>query len=66
VPEGTLLYPANSPDSGLGKGHGVILVETGELLDFVVAVAAIHTLAKDMQRKQLHQLRENDFSGIHD
>jgi hypothetical protein len=23
-------------------------------------------MAKDMERKELHHLRENDFSGIHD
>ncbi len=32
----------------------------------VVAVVAIYALAKYMERKKLHHLRKNDFSGIHD
>jgi hypothetical protein len=54
------------PIGDLGKGHGVILVETCKFFDFVVAVVAIHALAKDMERKKLHHLRKNHFSGIHD
>jgi len=38
----------------LGKGHAEILVETGEFLDFEIALIAIHTLVKDVERKMLH------------
>jgi hypothetical protein len=38
------------------------LIETGELLDLVVAAVSIYALAKDMERKKLHHLRKNKFS----
>jgi molybdenum cofactor biosynthesis enzyme len=41
------------------------LIEAGELFDVVVAVVTIYALVKDVERKKLHYLRENDFSGIH-
>lgn len=53
------------PVSDLGKGHAVILVETGELLGLVVAVVTIQALVKDVERKKFHHLRENDLFGIH-
>ena len=57
--------PQSLPVSDLGKGHAVILVETDELFDFVVAVVTIHALMKNVERKKFHQLRENDLSGIY-
>jgi len=65
-PKARFYVPQALPIGDLCKGHAVILVETGELLDLVVAVVAIHALMKHMERKKLHDLRENDFSGIHD
>jgi hypothetical protein len=41
------------------------LIEAGEFLDLVVAMVMIYALVKDVERKKLHHLRENDFSGIH-
>ncbi len=41
-----------------------MVVKIREIL--VVAIVAIHALAKDMETKKLHHLRKNDFSGIHD
>jgi hypothetical protein len=64
-PQACFYVPQAFPIGDLGKRHAVILVETGELLDLVVAVVAIHTLTENMQRKKLHDLRENNFSGIH-
>ena len=57
--------PQALPVSDLGKGHAVILFESGELFDFVVAVVTIHALVKDVERKKFHHLGENVIPGIH-
>jgi len=57
--------PQTLPVCDLGKGHAVILIEAGEFLDLVVAMVMIYALVKDVERKKLHHLRENHFSGIH-
>ena len=49
----------------LSEGHAQILVETKELLDFEVAFVSADTLVEDVERKMLHDLRENEFSGVH-
>jgi hypothetical protein len=41
------------------------LVETGELLDLEVAIVTIDTLMKNVERKMLHYLGENEFAGVH-
>lgn len=64
-PKAGLDMPQALPVSDLGKGHAVILPQTGELFDLVVAVVTIYALVKDVVRKKLHHLRENDFSGVH-
>ncbi len=60
-----LRYPAGSPGRQLGKGHTEILVETGKLLDLEVAIVATDALMKNMERKMLHNLRENELAGVH-
>jgi hypothetical protein len=57
--------PQALPVGDLGKGHTVILIEAGELLDFVVAMVMIYALVKDVEWKKFDHLRKNDFSGIH-
>jgi len=49
----------------LGEGHAQILVEAGKLLDFEIALITSDTLVKNVERKMLHYLRENKFSGVH-
>ena len=53
------------PVSKLSKGHTEILVEAGKLLDFEVATVATDALMKNMERKMLHHLRENELAGVH-
>jgi hypothetical protein len=49
----------------LSEGHAKILVETEELLDFEVALVTVDALVESVERKMLHDLRENKFSGVH-
>jgi len=49
----------------LGEGHTEILVETGKLFDLEVAVVTSDTLMKDVERKMLHYLGENELAGVH-
>jgi len=51
--------------SQLGKSHTEIMVEAGKLLDLEIAIVAIDALMKNMEWKMLHNLRENELSGIH-
>ena len=48
----------------LGKCHAEILVEAGKLFDLEVAIVAIDTLMKHVERKMLHYLRKNDLAGV--
>lgn len=41
------------------------MVEAGKILDLEVAVVAIDASMKNMERKMLHHLGENEFSCIH-
>jgi hypothetical protein len=45
--------------------HAKILVEAGEFLDLEVAIVTVYTLVKDVERKVLHHLRENEFAAVH-
>jgi len=49
----------------LSEGHAQVLVETEELLDFEVASVTVDALVESVERKMLHDLRENKFSGVH-
>lgn len=49
----------------LGEGHTQILAEAGKLPDLEVAIIASDTLVKDVERKMLHHLGEDNFPGIH-
>ena len=57
--------PQALPIGQLGKGHTEILVEAGKLLDLEVATVATDALMKNMERKMLHHLRENELAGVH-
>ena len=49
----------------LSESHAEIVVEAGEFLDLEIALIAIHTFVEDVERKMLHHLREDNFSGVH-
>jgi len=53
------------PQHFMGEGHTEILVETGKLLDLEIAIVTIDTLMKNVERKMLHYLGENEFAGVH-
>jgi hypothetical protein len=45
----------------LRKGHAQKLIPAGEAFDLVVAVVALHALAKFVRGEKIHQLGENSF-----
>ncbi len=49
----------------LGEGHTEVLAEAGKLLDLEVAIVAIDTLMKNVERQMLHYLGENELAGVH-
>jgi hypothetical protein len=51
--------------SELSEGHTEELIETGELSYFEIALVFDHTAAKNWQRHKVHNLRENQSSGVH-
>jgi hypothetical protein len=57
--------PEAFPVGQFSKGHTEVMVEAGKLLDLEVAIVAIYALMKDVEREMLHNLRENELSGVH-
>jgi hypothetical protein len=49
----------------LREHHAQILVETGGVLDLVLAVIASHAAPEGRQRQVLHDLRENELALVH-
>jgi len=49
----------------LGKGQAEKLVPARKALDLVVAVVALYALAKLVDGEEIHQLRENSPTSIH-
>ena len=49
----------------LGKGHGKELIETGEVLNFVVAVVRVHATSKRAQWQVSHELCKNELALMH-
>ena len=64
-PEAGLDVPQAFPIGQLGKGHAEILIPTREALDFVVAVVSLDTLAKIVYGQEVHQLREDCTTNVH-
>lgn len=54
------------PVGQLREGHAQILVETGEVLDLVLAAVACDTATKRGQRQMRHDLRKNEFARVHE
>jgi len=52
--------------SDLRKGHAKVLIQAGELLHFVIALIPGNATPKGMQWHEVHDLRENEFAGVHD
>jgi len=51
--------------SELGEGHTEELIEAGKLSCFEIALVFVHATVKDWQRHEVHNLRENQSSGVH-
>ena len=49
----------------LRERHAQILVETGEMLDLVLAIVTSDATSKGRQRQVLHDLSENEFALVH-
>jgi hypothetical protein len=62
IPASTSYPLASFIPTRIGDIHSLVGLK---LLDLVVALVAIHALMKNVERKELHHLRENNFSGIH-
>ena len=54
------------PVSELGKRHTQVLIETGELFNLVMSLAAFHAAAKGVLRQVFSQPRKNQFAFVHD
>jgi len=53
------------PVRELGKCHAPILILIAETLDVPVAIVALNTTSKGMQRHMIHRLREDKFACVH-
>ena len=49
----------------LSKRHAEVLIEAGELFYFVIALISGNAAAKGVQWHEVHDLRENEFAGVH-
>jgi hypothetical protein len=50
----------------LGKGHAAVLVDAGELLDFVMAPISLHATAQRVRGQMIHELREHQLAYVHE
>ena len=53
------------PIGQLREGHASILILARKPLDVVVAIVALNTPSKSVQRKVFHRLCENEFACVH-
>lgn len=53
------------PISQLGESHAEKLIVTGELSDSLVATITAHAFVEIVLGKEVHQLRKDDTSGVH-